>query len=196
MSWGGRVVVWCRGLHSQGVPTGSADHRPASHRTGTRRLRDSPLTRLHRCGGGCTAGWRSWWAGRSQPWWLAIASVTSANDVNRIKSALRLQTNCQQIVVRRPSHATLVKRWAGSTVQSADVICVSTGPDVTYARFLDRGRLDSAVAASLPSGGYCRLGNAVMVARLVGAASTVLSDMCQSLGGTLIIASSNIAWMA
>ena len=127
---------------------------------------------------------------------VAIASVTSANDVNRIKSALRLQTNCQQIVVRRPSHTTIAKRWAGSTVQSADVVCVATGPDVTYARFIDRARLDSAVAASLPSGGYCRLGNAVMVARHVGTASTVLSDMCQSLGGTLIIASGDSAWMA
>jgi hypothetical protein len=127
---------------------------------------------------------------------VSIASVTSGNDVNRIKSALRLQTNCQQIVVHRPSHATIVKRWAGSTVQSADVVCAATGLDVIYARFLDRARLDSAVVASLPSGGYCRLGNAVMVARLVGAASTILSDMCQSLGGTLILASSHIAWVA
>jgi hypothetical protein len=127
---------------------------------------------------------------------VSIASVTSANDVNRIRSALRLQTNCPRIVVHRPSQATIAKRWAGSTVQSADVVCASTGPDVVYARFIDRARLDSAVAASLPSGGYCRLGNAVMVARLVGAASTVLSDMCQSLGGTLILASSDVAWVA
>jgi hypothetical protein len=127
---------------------------------------------------------------------ISIASVTSANDVNRIKSALRLQTNCQRIVVSRPSHSPILKRWAGSAVASADVVCASTGPDVTYARFSDRDRLDSAVAAGLPSGGYCRLGNAVMVARRVGSASTVLSDMCQSLGGTLVIASSDVAWVA
>jgi hypothetical protein len=127
---------------------------------------------------------------------ISIASVTSANDVSRIKSALRLQTNCQRIVVHRPSQATIVKRWSGSTVASADVVCQGTGPDVTYARFANRNRLVSAVAAGLPSGGYCRLGNAVMVARRVGAASTVLSDMCQSLGGTLIIASSDIVGVA
>ena len=119
---------------------------------------------------------------------VAIASVAGANDVDRIKSALRLQTNCRHIAVQRPSREPIVHRWAGSTVQSADIDCPSAGVKVIYAKFIDSARLDGAVAATLPSGGYCRLGDAVMLRRLAGAGSTVLGDICQSLGGKLVIA--------
>jgi hypothetical protein len=120
---------------------------------------------------------------------IAIASVTGPNAVERIKSALQLQTNCVHIAVRRPSSAVIVKRWVGLTVQSADVACATGGPRVTYAKFIDRARLDRAVAASQPSRGYCLLGDAILTGELVGVATTVLSDMCQSLGGTLVVTS-------
>ncbi len=124
---------------------------------------------------------------------IAIGSVTGADDVQRVRSALRLQTNCQTITIRRPSRAVIERRWASLAVQSADVDCVPRGPLVTYTRFIDSARRDSAVAASLASGGYCRLGDdAVILARFVGAASTVLSDMCQSLGGTLVLGSGEV----
>jgi hypothetical protein len=122
---------------------------------------------------------------------VAIAHVTGSSDLARIKSALGLQTNCPHIAVRRPSRALIVKRWAGLTVQSADVACSPAGPRVTYAKFIDRTRLDRAVAASPPSGGYCLLANAIVVAQLAGVASTVLSDVCQSLAGTLVMASAD-----
>jgi hypothetical protein len=120
---------------------------------------------------------------------VAIASVTGPDAVERIKSALQLQTNCVHITVRRPSRAVIVKRWVGLTIQSADVACAAGGPRVTYAKFIDRTRLDHAVAASQPSRGYCLLGDAILTGELFGVATTVLSDMCQSLGGTLVITS-------
>jgi hypothetical protein len=118
---------------------------------------------------------------------VAIASVTGGSELERVKSALRLQTNCARIAVRRPSRAVIVNRWAGATVQSADVACEAAGPRVVYAKFNDRGGLDRAVATNQPAGSYCVLGNAVLIAGRVGAASTILSDMCQSLGGRLVI---------
>lgn len=131
---------------------------------------------------------------------IAIATVTGPRDLDRIQAALRLQTNCSHITVRRPSRAPIVKQWAGKTVQSADVQCdVPTSsqapPQVIYAKFTNGSTLDSAVAASLPAGGYCRLGDAVMLSRLAGAPSTAFSDICQSLGGQLVIASGDIAWI-
>lgn len=119
---------------------------------------------------------------------LAISSTPAAGDLERIASALRLQTNCPRVAVRRPSRAAIVKRWTGLTVQSADVACAAGGPRLTYAKFIDTARLESAVVASLPSGGYCLLGSAIVLAERVGVSSTVLSDMCQSLAGTLVIA--------
>jgi hypothetical protein len=121
---------------------------------------------------------------------VAIASAPAPSDLEGIKSALRLQTNCAHTTVRRPSRALIVKRWAGLTVQSADVFCAAAGPlRVSYAKFLDRGRLDRALATSQPSGGYCLLGDSLVTAQFVGVASTVLSDLCQSLAGTLVIGS-------
>ena len=120
---------------------------------------------------------------------IALLSTTGSHDVERIRSALRLQTNCPHITVRRPSRAAAVKRWAGLTVQSADVVCGTAGPHVIYAKFIDRSTLERAVISSPPSGGYCRLEAAILLPRLVGVPSTVFSDMCQSLGGTLILAS-------
>lgn len=114
---------------------------------------------------------------------VAIASVRGPGDVERIKSALRLQTNCAHITIRRPSRAPVVERWAASTVQTADIRCRETNARVIYAKFIDHDRLDRALAASEPTGRYCLLGNAILIDRLVMAPSTVLSDMCQSLGG-------------
>jgi hypothetical protein len=120
---------------------------------------------------------------------VAITSVTSSDDLARVKSALRLQTNCAHIAVVRPSRTPIARRWASLAVRSADVVCPTMSLRVTYAKFTDRGTLDRAAASSLPAGGYCRLGDAIVLGRLAGAASTVLSDMCQSLGGTLVPAS-------
>jgi hypothetical protein len=120
---------------------------------------------------------------------VAIGSVTGADDLQRIKSALRLQTNCADVAIRRPSRAVTVKRWAGLTVQSADVVCAATGPRLVYAKFADRDTLARAVATTQPSGGYCRLEDAILFGRPVDAASTTLGDMCQSLGGMLVTAS-------
>lgn len=120
---------------------------------------------------------------------IALLSATGSHEVERIGSALRLQTNCPHVTVRRPSRAAAVKRWAGLTVQSADVVCGTAGPHVIYAKFMDHDTLDRAVVSSPPSGGYCRLEAAIVLSRLDGVPSTVFSDMCQSLGGTLILAS-------
>ena len=46
---------------------------------------------------------------------LAISSVTNHGDIERVKTALKLQTNCANITVGRPSRAPIVKRWSGST---------------------------------------------------------------------------------
>ena len=116
---------------------------------------------------------------------LSIARVSGTSDVERIKSALRLQTNCAHVAVRRPSRARIVKRWAGATVQSADVACSAAGPQVVYVKFIDRITLTRAVASAAPDSRYCVIGDAIVIDRLAGAASTVLSDMCQSLGGSL-----------
>jgi len=120
---------------------------------------------------------------------VAIGSVTGGNDLQRIKSALQLQTNCVHVAVRRPSRAVAVKRWAGWTVQSADVVCAATAPRLVYAKVVGRDTLTRAVATTEPSGGYCRLDDAILFGRPVGAASTTLGDMCQSLGGMLVTAS-------
>jgi hypothetical protein len=120
---------------------------------------------------------------------VAIASAPAPSDLDGIKSALRLQTNCAHVTVRRPSRALIVKRWAGLPVQSADVLCAAAGPGVSYAKFLDRGRRDRALATSQPSDGYCLLGDSIVTGQFAGVASTVLSDLCQSLAGTLVIAS-------
>lgn len=119
---------------------------------------------------------------------VALTNAPASSDLSRVKSAFQLQTNCQQVAVERPSSAAIVKRWSGLTVQSADVVCATPGPRVTYAKFLDRGSLDRALAASQPPGGYCVLGRSIVTAQLVGPASTLLSDMCQSLAGTLEVA--------
>jgi hypothetical protein len=118
---------------------------------------------------------------------VAIAHVTGGSDVERVKSALRLQTNCARIDVRRPSSAGIVSRWGSAAVQSADVQCAA-GPRVVYAKFSDRDGLDRAVATTEPPGSYCVVGSAVLIARRVGAASTILNDICQSLAGRLVIA--------
>jgi hypothetical protein len=120
---------------------------------------------------------------------VAIAHVTGSDDVGRIKSTLQFQTNCAHVAVRRPSRALIIKRWAGLTVQSADVLCATAGPRVSYAQFIDRTTLDRAVLESQPSGGYCLLGDAILIGPLGGVASTVLSDICQSLGGMLAMTS-------
>jgi hypothetical protein len=120
---------------------------------------------------------------------VALTSAPASSDLSRVKSAFELQTNCQQVAVEHPSSAVIVRRWAGLAVQSADVDCAAAGPRVTYAKFLDRGSLDRALAASQPSGGYCVLGQSIVTAQLVGPASTLLSDMCQSLAGTLEVGS-------
>jgi hypothetical protein len=119
---------------------------------------------------------------------FAISRVTSHDDVERIRTALRLQTNCSSIAVGRPSRAALVEGWAGSTVQSADIRCAQTGATLIYAEFADHASLERALATSRPSGHYCLLGSAVIIDRLVEVPSTVMSDMCQSIGGTLIAA--------
>lgn len=115
---------------------------------------------------------------------LAIASVSGANDLERVESALGQQTNCAGIGARRPSHATVAMRWAGSTAQSADIGCTS-GPQVIYVKFIDRTSLARAVATDPPAQRYCVVGDAILFDRRVGAASTLLSDICQSLGGSL-----------
>ena len=115
----------------------------------------------------------------------AIASVTGPGDLERVKSALQLQTNCPHVAVRRPSRAPVTERWAGSTAQTADVACDAAGPRLIYVAFIDHGRLEAALATTPPAGSYCQLGDAILVAQRVGEASTMLSDMCQSLGGTL-----------
>lgn len=120
----------------------------------------------------------------------AIASVSRPNEIDRVKSALRLQTNCPGISVRRPSRAPIVKRWGGLTSQSADIVCAD-GPHVIYAKFADPAALQGTVAATQPNGGYCLLDGAVLLGRTVGAASTVVGDMCQSLGGHMVIASAD-----
>lgn len=116
---------------------------------------------------------------------VAINSVSGGSDLERVGSALRLQTNCAQVVIRRPTSATVVKRWAGSTADSADVSCAGAPSQVVYVRFISHTRLLAAMAESAPSGGYCLVGDAIVLDRLVRVPSTVLSDMCQSLGGSL-----------
>jgi hypothetical protein len=120
---------------------------------------------------------------------VAIASVTGPGDLERVRSALQLQTNCPHIAVQRPSRAPVIRRWAGSTLQTADVVCDVAGPRLIYVEFIDRGRLDTALATTPPAASYCRLGDAILMAQLVGEASTMLSDVCQSVGGTLMNAS-------
>jgi hypothetical protein len=119
----------------------------------------------------------------------AIARVTGHGDLQRIKTALALQTNCAQVAITRPSRAQIVTKWAGMTAQTADVRCTSTGAGLVYAKFGDSGSLDRALATDPPSTSYCRLGNAILIDHLVQVASTAMSDTCQSLGGTLIPAS-------
>lgn len=119
----------------------------------------------------------------------AIARVTGHGDLQRVKTALQLQTNCAQVAVRLPSRAQIVKRWAGLTAQTADVRCTATGAGLVYARFVDSATMLRALAANPPSASYCRIGNAILIDRLVQVASTVMSDTCQSLGGTLVPAS-------
>ena len=119
---------------------------------------------------------------------LAIAHVTSHNDVARIKTALQLQTNCSSIAVGRPSHAPVLARWAGSTVKSADIRCDRTGATLVYAKFPDHASLQRALATNPPSGHYCLLDSGIIIDRLVKVPSTVMSDTCQSIGGTLIAA--------
>src|ERR1700744_1011839 len=88
---------------------------------------------------------------------LAISRATSHDDVERIRTALQLQTNCSSIAVGRPSHAAVIQRWSGSTVQSADIRCAQTGATLVYAKFADHASLERALATSQPSGHYCLL---------------------------------------
>ncbi len=117
---------------------------------------------------------------------LAISSVGGHGDVAQIKTALQLQTNCANIAVGRPSRAQVVKRWAGSTVQTADIRCVETGASLVYAKFADHASLERELATEQPSGHYCVLDSGIVLDRLVKVPSTVMSDTCQSIGGTLI----------
>jgi hypothetical protein len=117
---------------------------------------------------------------------LAISSVTNHGDVERVKTALKLQTNCATIAVGRPSHAAILKRWSGKTAQSADIRCVETGAALVYAKFADHAALERAIATNPPTGHYCLLDSAIVIDRLVRVPSTVMSDTCQSVGGTLI----------
>src|SRR5579875_2357930 len=110
----------------------------------------------------------------------AIARVANHGDLQRIETALELQTNCAHVAVRRPSRAQIVEHWAGMTAQTADVRCTATGAGLVYAKFSDSGTLDRALATDPPSSSYCRLGNAILIDRLVHVASTAMSDTCQS----------------
>jgi hypothetical protein len=116
---------------------------------------------------------------------LAIASVGGANDLERVESALRQQVNCADVVVRRVSDVTVAKQWAGSATQAADVGCATAGPRVVYVKFINRTGRDRALARDPPAEPYCVVGDAILVDRRVGAASTVLSDICQSLAGSM-----------
>jgi type II secretory pathway pseudopilin PulG len=116
---------------------------------------------------------------------LAIASVGGANDLERVESALRQQANCADIVVRRVSRATVATQWAGSAAQAADIGCTGAGPRVVYVKFIGRTGLARALTTDPPAEPYCLVGDAILVDRRVGAASTVLSDMCQSVGGSV-----------
>jgi hypothetical protein len=115
---------------------------------------------------------------------LAIASVGGPNDLERVESALRQQANCADIVVRRVSPATVAKQWADSATQATDVGC-RAGPRVVYVKFISRTGQARALASDPVAEPYCVIGDAVLVGRRVGAASTVLTDICQSLGGSL-----------
>ena len=46
--------------------------------------------------------------------------------------------------------------------------------------------MNRAVAAGQPAGGYCLLSDSIVSDERADVASTVLSDMCQSLGGKLL----------
>jgi hypothetical protein len=115
---------------------------------------------------------------------LAIASVGGANDLERVESALRQQANCADIEVRCVSRATVAKQWAGSATQAADVGCTRAGPRVVYVKFVSRTGLARVLATDLPAEPYCLVGDAILVDRRVGAASTLFSDICQCLGGS------------
>lgn len=116
---------------------------------------------------------------------LAIASVGGANDLERVESALRQQANCADIVVRRVSRATVAKQWAGSATQAADIGCTRAGPRVVYVKFISRTGLVRAITTDPPAQPYCLVGDGIIVDRHLGAASTLFSDICQSLGGSL-----------
>jgi len=117
---------------------------------------------------------------------IALASVSGADELEHVKSAFRLQTNCTHIAVTRPSRALSVRRWTGLTAQSADVDCTASPLRVSYAKFIDRTSMNRAVAAGQPAGGYCLLSDSIVSDERADVASTVLSDMCQSLGGKLL----------
>jgi hypothetical protein len=120
---------------------------------------------------------------------VAISSVRNHDDVERIKTALKLQTNCANIAVEHPSRAPVVKQWAGSATQTADVRCVATNASLVYAKFSDHDSLERSLATHPPSSRYCVLGSAIVIDRLVSVPSTVMSDTCQSIGGTLMASS-------
>ncbi len=119
----------------------------------------------------------------------ALSRASDRGELTRIESALQLQTNCAHTVVQRPSRDRAASAWAGSTVQTADVRCAATGDAVVYARFGDHAALERALAVNPPAGRYCPLSDAIVLDRLVSAPSTAMSDICQSLGGTLLVGS-------
>jgi hypothetical protein len=113
---------------------------------------------------------------------ISIGSVSRAGDLERATSAIRLQTNCRHLVVTRPSGARLVRSWPAHT---ADIFCPGGGPGLVYAAFADSDRLHAALFEDPPAQRYCTAGNVIVIDRVLGP-STLVSDVCQSLGGTLV----------
>ena len=117
---------------------------------------------------------------------ISIMSAHGPGGAGQVKGAIRWPTSCPPVRVQQPSRDAIMGQWAPAPVQSADIVCGSSGPQVAYARFRDGDSLNRALAARQPSQRYCELGAAIVLDGLAGVDPTVFTDMCRTLGGAYV----------
>lgn len=121
---------------------------------------------------------------------IAIGSVSAPRDLDRIEAAIRSQSNCTDIAVRHPSRARTARAWVGVAAQSTDLVCQGSGTQLVYVKFADQDTLLRTAATTTSTDPYCEFGSSVLLNPTTGVASTFLSDVCQSVGGKIVVASS------
>jgi hypothetical protein len=117
---------------------------------------------------------------------FALSSANGPKGADRVKDAIRWPTTCGAVTVERPSQAAVMRRWAATATQTADIRCGRGGPGVAYAQFPSNVTLNTAIANHQPSEPYCLFGSSIVLDELRESNSSAFTDMCQTLSGTFV----------